>query len=176
MCEHRYVSNERNRRAAIWSGFRFNPRFVRLPNASADAVLCQLSSTVDPFGFLFLFFLKFSEWEWIETPIEFPGYLRLNGSHHIRRHVSRTRKCPDCSSSALLFQEKKRNKCVAVWPEKERELDRCLLFHPNCCALWPRKEKVAECLVFNRTQHSNRTTDGLKNLFCRANWPKTHGC
>lgn len=59
ICAHQYVSNERNRRAAIWSGFRFNPRFVRLPNASADAVLCQLSSTVDPFGFFHFLFEVF---------------------------------------------------------------------------------------------------------------------
>lgn len=180
MCAHRDVSNERNRRAAaaIWSGFRFNPRFVRLPNASADAVLCQLSSTVDPFGFLFRFLFEVFRMRMNRDPYRIRwavyGWMVPITSVVMCRGLENA---PTIHLVRCSFKKEKRNKCVAVWPEKEkRELDRCLLFHPNCCARWPRKKKWPSVLYSTgRSTQIGRRMD-WKKLFCRANWPKTHGC
>jgi len=135
----RYVSKRENRRASSANTGRF-PLAHRLLGYQrfflllADAVLCQLSSTVDPFGFE-----SFGE---IETPLSHS--LAVYGwMVPITSVVMSDSKCPAIHLDVSLKKKKIIKKNTNVWPFDPKENRWMPPAASNCCARWPRKESSA---------------------------------
>lgn len=164
-CTSVHVKREKNRRAISTpapDGFRLPIRFVSAIASFfflllADAVLCQLSSTVDPFGF--------EGFRGNRNPIAFAGLFTGEWfPSHIRRHVGL--EMPGYSSRCFFLSKENKN----VWPfDPTDRIDRCLLPHPTATHVG--REKT-ETRVQQRSIQQDDTrwpiSNGLK-LFCRAN-------